>query len=145
MRGWSQRRLVGHRTTSVLLKLYIYGYLNRVQSSRRLEREAGRNVEVMWLLGRLAPDHKTIADFCKDNGLALRRVCACQSFANLTGVNIAGRMTSNLPRALATEFKAVEHHIHDVLNVFMCTSLCPLLRQFLPRELAHFGDCNSTL
>jgi transposase len=47
---------------AVLLKLYIYGYLNRVQSSRRLEREAGRNVEVMWLLGRLAPDHKTIAD-----------------------------------------------------------------------------------
>ena len=53
---------------SVLLKLYIYGYLNRVQSSRRLEREAGRNVEVMWLTGRLAPDHKTIADFRKDNG-----------------------------------------------------------------------------
>ena len=51
---------------SVLLKLYIYGYLNRVQSSRRLEREAGRNVEVMWLTGRLAPDHKTIADFRKD-------------------------------------------------------------------------------
>ncbi len=50
---------------SVLLKLYIYGYLNRVQSSRRLEREAGRNVEVMWLTGRLAPDHKTIADFRK--------------------------------------------------------------------------------
>ena len=48
---------------SILLKLYIYGYLNRVQSSRRLEREAGRNVEVMWLCGRLVPDHKTIADF----------------------------------------------------------------------------------
>ena len=48
---------------SALLKLYIYGYLNRVQSSRRLEYEAGRNVEVMWLLGRLVPDHKTIADF----------------------------------------------------------------------------------
>ena len=47
---------------SVLLKLYIYGYLNRVQSSRRLEREAGRNIEVMWLTGRLVPDHKTIAD-----------------------------------------------------------------------------------
>ena len=61
---------------SVLLKLYIYGYLNRVQSSRRLEREAGRNVEVMWLLGRLVPDHKTIADFRKDNGPALRKVCA---------------------------------------------------------------------
>jgi Transposase domain (DUF772) len=61
---------------SVLLKLYIYGYLNRVQSSRRLEREAGRNVEVMWLLGRLIPDHKTIADFRKDNFSALRKVCA---------------------------------------------------------------------
>src|SRR5690348_12019307 len=61
---------------SVFLKLYIYGYLNRVQSSRRLEREAGRNLEVMWLLGRLAPDHKTISDFRKDNGAALRKVCA---------------------------------------------------------------------
>jgi transposase len=55
---------------SALHKLCIYGYLNLVQSSRRLEREAGRNVEVMWLLGRLAPNHKTIADFRKDNGLA---------------------------------------------------------------------------
>ena len=61
---------------SVLLKLYIYGYLNRVQSSRRLEREAGRNVEVMWLTGRLAPDHKTIADFRRDNGPAIGKVCA---------------------------------------------------------------------
>jgi transposase len=61
---------------SVLLKLYIYGYLNRVQSSRRLEREAGRNVEVMWLTGRLVPDHKTIADFRKDDGPAIRKVCA---------------------------------------------------------------------
>ncbi len=61
---------------SVLLKLYIYGYLNRVQSSRRLEREAGRNVEAMWLTGRLVPDHKTIADFRKDNGRAIRKVCA---------------------------------------------------------------------
>jgi transposase len=61
---------------SVLLKLYVYGYLNRVQSSRRLEREAGRNVEVMWLTGRLVPDHKTIANFRKDTGPAIRRVCA---------------------------------------------------------------------
>jgi len=61
---------------SVLLKLYIYGYLNRVQSSRRLEREAGRNVEVMWLTNRLMPDHKTIADFRKDNGAAIRKVCS---------------------------------------------------------------------
>ena len=60
---------------SVLLKLYIYGYLNRVQSSRRLEQEAGRNVEVMWLCERLLPDHKTIADFRKDSGAEIRRVC----------------------------------------------------------------------
>ena len=61
---------------AVLLKLYVYGYLNRVQSSRRLEREAGRNVEVMWLTGRLVPDHKTIADFRKDNGKAIGKVCS---------------------------------------------------------------------
>ncbi len=58
-----------------MLKLYVYGYLNRIQSSRRLEREAGRNVELMWLLGRLAPDFKTIADFRKDNTKAIRSVC----------------------------------------------------------------------
>src|SRR5450631_3274061 len=60
---------------AVLLKLYIYGYLNRIQSSRRLEREAQRNVELMWLTGRLMPDFKTIANFRKDNGLAIRKVC----------------------------------------------------------------------
>ena len=79
---------------SVLLKLYIYGYLNRVQSSRRLEREAGRNVEVMWLVGRLAPDHKTIADFRKDNGGAIRQVCArfivlCRAMDLLTEASVA--------------------------------------------------------
>ncbi len=79
---------------SVLLKLYIYGYLNRVQSSRRLEREAGRNVEVMWLTGRLAPDHKTIADFRKDNGRAIRQVCArfvalCRTLGLLTQASVA--------------------------------------------------------
>ena len=61
---------------SVLLKIYLYGYLNRVQSSRRLERETQRNVEVMWLTGRLMPDFKTIANFRKDNGKAMRRVCS---------------------------------------------------------------------
>ena len=60
---------------AVLLKIYIYGYLNRVPSSRRLEREAQRNVELMWLSGRLAPDFKTIADFRRDNGTAIRKVC----------------------------------------------------------------------
>ncbi len=79
---------------SVLLKLYIYGYLNRVQSSRRLEREALRNVEVMWLASRLAPDHKTIADFRKDNGQAIRQVCArfvalCRTMGLLTEASVA--------------------------------------------------------
>jgi transposase len=79
---------------SVLLKLYIYGYLNRVQSSRRLEREAARNVEVMWLTGRLVPDHKTIADFRKDNGKAIRKVCArfvdlCREMGLLTTASVA--------------------------------------------------------
>ena len=61
---------------STLLKIYLYGYLNRVQSSRRLEREAQRNIELMWLTGRLAPDFKTIASFRRDNGPAIRAVCA---------------------------------------------------------------------
>jgi transposase len=61
---------------STLLKIYLYGYLNRVQSSRRLEREAQRNIELMWLTGRLAPDFKTIANFRRDNGPAIRAVCA---------------------------------------------------------------------
>ena len=79
---------------SVLLKLYIYGYLVRVQSSRRLEREAGRNVEVMWLTGRLTPDHKTIADFRKDSGPAIKRVCVqfielCRLMGLLTTASVA--------------------------------------------------------
>jgi transposase len=61
---------------STLLKIYIYGYLNRIQSSRRLERETQRNVELIWLTGKLMPDFKTIADFRKDNGQAIRRVCS---------------------------------------------------------------------
>ena len=60
---------------SMLLKIYLYGYLNQVQSSRRLEREAQRNIELMWLTGKLAPDFKTIADFRRDNGEAIRAVC----------------------------------------------------------------------
>ena len=79
---------------SVLLKLYIYGYLNRVHSSRRLEREAGRNLELIWLLGRLAPDHKTIADFRKDNGPAIKKVCAqfvelCRQMGLLAQASVA--------------------------------------------------------
>ena len=79
---------------SALLKLYIYGYLNRLQSSRRLEREAGRNLEVIWLLGRLVPDDKTIADFRKDNGSAIRKVCAqfvalCRDLGLLSKASVA--------------------------------------------------------
>lgn len=61
---------------ATLLKIYIYGYLNRLQSSRRLERETERNLELIWLTGRLRPDFKTIADFRKDNGPAIRRICS---------------------------------------------------------------------
>ncbi len=79
---------------AALLKLYIYGYLNRIQSSRRLEREAHRNLEVIWLLRRLAPDDKTIADFRKDNGPAIRRSCAkfielCRQMGLLTKASVA--------------------------------------------------------
>lgn len=79
---------------SDLLKLHIYGYLNRVQSSRCLEREAARNVEVMWLVGRLVPDHKTIADFRKDNGRGIRKACVqfvalCRQFGLLATASVA--------------------------------------------------------
>ena len=58
-----------------MLKIYVYGYINQIQSSRRLDRETARNVEMMWLTGRLTPDFKTIADFRKDNGPAIRSAC----------------------------------------------------------------------
>src|SRR6202795_636596 len=79
---------------STLLKIYLYGYLNRIQSSRRLEREAQRNIELMWLVGRLAPDFKTIADFRKDNGKAIRAVCGrfvelCRRLKLFTGAVVA--------------------------------------------------------
>ena len=79
---------------SVLLKIYVYGYLNRIHSSRRLELEAGRNVEMMWLIGRLAPDFKTIADFRRDNSKAIRKVCSqfvmlCRQVGLLDGSVVA--------------------------------------------------------
>src|ERR1700726_4288032 len=131
---------------SPMLKLYIYGYLNRVQSSRRLEREAGRNLEVMWLTGRLTPDHKTIADFRKDNGPAIKKVCAqfvelcrkmasrdqqvsltdpdCRSMA--TSGRGSGMVAYNVQSAVDTE-----HHLivaHEVTNVGTDRS-----------QLAHMG------
>src|ERR1700679_1897021 len=79
---------------SAMLKLYIYGYLNRVQSSRRLEREAGRNLEVMWLTGALVPARSTIADFRGDNGPAIKKVCAqfvelCRKMGLLAKASVA--------------------------------------------------------
>src|SRR5277367_5890992 len=86
-----------------LLKIYLYGYLNRVQSSRRLEREAQRNIELMWLVGRLAPDFKTIADFCRDNGAAIRAVCSqfvalCRQLGLFTRAARSGADPSGWPR-----------------------------------------------
>jgi transposase len=79
---------------ATMLKLYIYGYLNQVQSSRRLEREAGRNVELMWLTGKLAPDFKTIADFRRDHGAAIQAACRrfvllCRNLGLIAGGMVA--------------------------------------------------------
>jgi transposase len=118
---------------SILLKLYIYGYLNRVQSSRRLEREAERNVEVMWLCGRLVPDHKTIADFRKDNGPALRKVCSqfvalCRQLDLLADASVAvdgskfkavnardrNFTAAKMARRLAQIEESVERYLHQL-------------------------------
>jgi transposase len=87
----------------LMLKIYIYGYLNRAPSSRRLERECQRNVELMWLTGRLAPDFKTIADFRRDNGPAIRNVC--RRFVELCrGLKL---LSSDLVAIDGSKFKAV--------------------------------------
>ena len=90
---------------STLLKIYLYGYLNRLQSSRRLEREAQRNIELMWLAGRLAPDFKTIADFRKDNGAAIRAVC--RQFVELC--RQLGLFTRAVVAIDGSKFKAVNN------------------------------------
>ena len=82
-----------------LLKLYIYGYLNRIQSSRRLEREAQRNIELMWLTGRPAPDFKTIANFRKDNGIGIRNVC--RQFVMLASLRMFPSRSRQAPRRTA--------------------------------------------
>jgi hypothetical protein len=87
---------------SVLLKLYIYGYLNRVQSSRRLEREAARNVEVMWLTGRLVPDHKTIAggQACRPRPRPLPAVSSATALTRLGG-DSSGAVAASIVGATA--------------------------------------------
>ena len=79
-----------------LLKIYVYGYINQIASSRRLERETHRNVEIMWLTGRLTPDYKTIADFSKENGPAIRGACRqfialCRQPLTASGLRPAAR------------------------------------------------------
>jgi transposase len=88
---------------ATMLRLHLYGYLNQVQSSRKLERECGRNLELIWLLGRLKPDFKTIADFRRDNGPAIRSVC--RQFIALCR-NI-GLLDSSLVAIDGSKFKAV--------------------------------------
>ena len=100
---------------AVLLKLYVYGYLNQLQSSRRLERESSRNVEVMWLCARLVPDHKTIADFRKNNGPAIRKVCArfvelCRTVGLLADASVA---------IDGSKFKAVNNRDRNFTRVKM--------------------------
>lgn len=90
---------------STLLKLYVYGYLNKIQSSRNLEQESGRNVELMWLLGRLVPDFKTIADFRKDNGDAIKGVC--QEFVLRT--KKWGLLSGDCVAVDGSKFKAVNN------------------------------------
>jgi transposase len=96
---------------AMMLKIYLYGYLNQVQSSRRLERECQRNIELMWLVGQLTPDFKTIADFHRDNGPAIRKVC--RRFVACHGLTFDERVARR-------KFKAVNHRernfTHDRLK-----------------------------
>ena len=116
---------------STLLKLFVYGYLNRIQSSRRLEREAGRNVELMWLLGRLAPDFKTIADFRRDNGKGIKSTCRAlidvsRQMNMFTDVVVAidgskfkavnSKENNYTPKKLQFHIARVEKHIDDYLK-----------------------------
>jgi transposase len=116
---------------SSMLKLYVYGYLNRIQSSRRLERESGRNVELMWLLGRLSPDFKTIADFRKDNGKGIKNTCRtfiglCRQLNMFTDAIVAidgskfkavnNKDNNYTPQKIKFHIDRVEKHIDEYLK-----------------------------
>src|SRR4051812_22844420 len=123
---------------SAPLKLYIYGYLNQVQSSRRLQREAGRNLEVIWLLGRLVPGDKVIADFRKDNGPAIRRVCGrfvnlCRQMALLTKASVA---------IDGSKFKAVnnrDRNLHEGRSIAGARSSRRVWRGICPSSIRRIG------
>src|SRR5471030_574234 len=120
---------------SVLLKLYIYGYLNKVQSSRRLEREAQRNIELMWLTGRLAPDHKTIANFRKDNGLAIQ--AACSQFVVLC--RQIGLFTQAVAAVDGSKFKAVNTRDKN----FTATKLKKRMEQVAEHIAGYLADLDT--
>ena len=107
---------------AALLKLFIYGYLNRIPCSRRLEREAGRSVEAMWLTGRLVPDHKTIADFRRDNGPVLRRTCA--EFVELC--RRIGMLKGDCVAVDGSEFKAVNNRDRNFTKAKVASNLAHL-------------------
>jgi len=120
---------------ATLLKLYIYGYLNRVPSSRRLEREAGRNVELMWLTGKLAPDHKTIANFRKDHGAAIQAACA--HFVVLC--REIGLFSQALAAVDGSKFKAVNTRDKN----FTVTKLKKRIEQVAEHIAGYLADLDS--
>ncbi len=123
----------------MMLKLYVYGYLNRVQSSRRLEREAQRNVELMWLTGRLAPDFKTIADFRKDNGEAIRLVC--REFVMLC--RKLGLLNNTLVAIDGSKFKAVNNRDKNFTRAKMKRRLAEV-EASIDRYLERLTECDVT-
>ena len=115
---------------ATMLKLYLYGYLNRIQSSRRLEQEAHRNLELMWLVGRLAPDFKTIADFRTGNAAAIRNVCRefivlCRRWNLFTEATVA---------IDGSKFKAVNHRDRNFTSRKMATRMA-LIEQSIAEYL----------
>jgi transposase len=133
---------------ATMLKLYLYGYLNQVQSSRRLEREAGRNVECMWLTGKLAPDFKTIADFRRDNGEAIRAVCRqfvllCRKIGLIAGGTVAvdgsrfkavnTRDKNYTPGAIRLRKEQVDASIARYLGMLERTAMLPATFAMAPR------------
>jgi hypothetical protein len=92
-----------------MLKIYIYGYLNRIPSSRRLERECQRNVEMMWLTGRLAPDFKTIAAFRRDNGPATMCVVVAKTMRSVVGIRVNALHKQCLKGCIATAQWTADH------------------------------------
>jgi transposase len=123
----------------MMLKLYVYGYLNRVQSSRRLEREAQRNVELMWLTGRLAPDFKTIADFRKDNGEAIRLVC--REFVMLC--RKLGLLNNPLVAIDGSKFKAVNNRDKNFTRAKMKRRLAAV-EESVDRYLEQLTEVDAT-